>query len=42
MNTVTSNDGTTIAFDQSGESPAVVLVRGGSTDRMANARRRRP
>ena len=37
MNTVTSNDGTTIAFDRLGEGPAVVLVCGGSVDRMSNA-----
>jgi pimeloyl-ACP methyl ester carboxylesterase len=28
MNTVASNDGTTIAFDQSGEGPALILVGG--------------
>src|SRR6266508_5166201 len=28
MKTVTSKDGTTIAFDQSGEGPAVILVDG--------------
>jgi pimeloyl-ACP methyl ester carboxylesterase len=37
MNTVTSRDGTTIAFDRLGEGPPVILVCGGSTDRMANA-----
>ncbi|MGH2652843.1 MAG: alpha/beta fold hydrolase [Actinomycetota bacterium] len=37
MNQVTSNDGTTIAFDRPGEGPPVILVCGGSTDRMANA-----
>jgi len=37
MNEVTSRDGTTIAFDRLGEGPPVVLVCGGSTDRMANA-----
>jgi pimeloyl-ACP methyl ester carboxylesterase len=37
MNTVTSNDGTTIAFDLMGEGPPVILVCGGSVDRMANA-----
>lgn len=37
MNTVTSNDGTTIAFDQMGEGPAVVLLPGGSVDRWSNA-----
>lgn len=28
MRTVTSKDGTTIAFDQSGQGPAVILVDG--------------
>jgi pimeloyl-ACP methyl ester carboxylesterase len=37
LNRVTSSDGTTIAFDRSGEGPAVILVCGGSTDRSANA-----
>ncbi len=37
MHTVTSKDGTTIAFDRLGAGPPVVLVCGGSTDRMANA-----
>jgi pimeloyl-ACP methyl ester carboxylesterase len=37
MDTVTSKDGTTIAFDRSGEGPSVVLVCGGSVDRMSNA-----
>jgi pimeloyl-ACP methyl ester carboxylesterase len=37
MNTVTSRDRTTIAFDRLGDGPPVVLVCGGSTDRMANA-----
>src|SRR4029077_11357301 len=37
METLTSWDGTTIAFDRLGAGPAVVLVCGGSTDRMANA-----
>jgi pimeloyl-ACP methyl ester carboxylesterase len=37
MNTVTSRDGTTIAFDRLGEGPPVILVCGGSTDRSANA-----
>ena len=37
MDTVTSKDGTTIAFDRLGEGPPVILVCGGSTDRMANA-----
>ena len=34
---VTSKDGTTIAFDRLGDGPPIVLVCGGSTDRMANA-----
>ena len=37
MKTVTSNDGTTIAFDKLGEGPAVILVSGGSVDRSSNA-----
>ena len=37
METVTSKDGTTIAFDRLGEGPAVVLVCGGSVSRMADA-----
>ena len=37
MNTVTSRDGTTIAYDQRGDGPAVVLLPGGSVDRMSNA-----
>jgi pimeloyl-ACP methyl ester carboxylesterase len=37
MNRVTSSDGTTIAFERSGDGPPVILVCGGSTDRMANA-----
>jgi pimeloyl-ACP methyl ester carboxylesterase len=37
MGTVTSRDGTMIALDQLGDGPPVVLVCGGSTDRMANA-----
>jgi pimeloyl-ACP methyl ester carboxylesterase len=37
METTTSRDGTAIAFDRTGEGPPVVLVCGGSTDRMANA-----
>jgi pimeloyl-ACP methyl ester carboxylesterase len=37
MNTVASRDGTTIAFDRLGDGPPVILVCGGSTDRMANA-----
>ena len=34
---VTSADGTDIAYDRLGSGPALVLVCGGSTDRMANA-----
>ncbi len=34
---VTSKDGTTIAFDRLGDGPPVVLVCGGSVDRMSNA-----
>jgi pimeloyl-ACP methyl ester carboxylesterase len=37
MDTATSKDGTTIAFDRSGEGPPVVLVCGGSVDRTSNA-----
>lgn len=37
MEKVTSRDGTTIAFDRLGEGPPVVLVCGGSVDRMADA-----
>jgi pimeloyl-ACP methyl ester carboxylesterase len=37
MQNVTSRDGTTIAVDRLGDGPPVVLVSGGSTDRMANA-----
>lgn len=37
MNQAISNDGTAIAFDRLGEGPPIVLVCGGSTDRMANA-----
>src|SRR5215203_2112037 len=37
METVTSSDGTAIAFDRLGEGPPVILVCGASTDRMANA-----
>ncbi len=37
MRTVTSNDGTTIAFDQSGAGPAVILVGGALSDRAAAA-----
>jgi pimeloyl-ACP methyl ester carboxylesterase len=37
MERVTSKDGTTIAFDRLGDGPPVVLVCGGSVDRMSNA-----
>jgi pimeloyl-ACP methyl ester carboxylesterase len=37
MDTVTSPDGTRIAYDRLGDGPPVVLVSGGSTDRQANA-----
>ncbi|HYU58122.1 MAG TPA: alpha/beta hydrolase [Actinomycetota bacterium] len=37
METVTSRDGTTIAFDRLGQGPPVVLVSGGSVDRTSNA-----
>lgn len=37
MKSVISKDGTTIAFDQSGQGPAVVLVCGGSVDHTSNA-----
>jgi len=37
MESVTSKDGTLIAFDRLGEGPAVVLVTGGSVDRSSNA-----
>src|SRR5215216_1992011 len=37
MNKITSNDGTTIAFDRLGEGPPVILVCGQSTDRSSNA-----
>jgi len=37
METVTSKDGTSIAFDRIGEGPAVVLVSGGSVDRTSLA-----
>lgn len=37
MQTVTSKDGTTIALDRLGEGPPVVLVCGGSVDRMSDA-----
>jgi alpha-beta hydrolase superfamily lysophospholipase len=37
MEQVTSRDGTPIAFDRMGDGPPVVLVCGGSVDRMSNA-----
>jgi alpha-beta hydrolase superfamily lysophospholipase len=37
MDTVTSKDGTSIAFDRLGDGPAVILVSGGSVDRSSNA-----
>jgi pimeloyl-ACP methyl ester carboxylesterase len=37
MQTVLSSDGTTIAFDRLGDGPPVILVCGGSVDRMSNA-----
>jgi pimeloyl-ACP methyl ester carboxylesterase len=36
LNTATSKDGTTIAFDRLGDGPPVILVCGGSVDRMSN------
>ncbi|HKP51767.1 MAG TPA: alpha/beta hydrolase [Chloroflexia bacterium] len=37
MRTVTSKDGTPIAFDKLGDGPPVILVSGGSVDRSSNA-----
>jgi len=37
LHRVTSADGTSIAYDRFGNGAPVVLVSGGSTDRMANA-----
>ena len=37
METVTSSDGTRIAFDRLGDGPPIVLVCGQSTDRSSNA-----
>jgi pimeloyl-ACP methyl ester carboxylesterase len=37
METITSKDGTALTFDQLGSGPPVVLVCGGSVDRMADA-----
>jgi pimeloyl-ACP methyl ester carboxylesterase len=37
MNTVTSADGTTIAFDRAGHGPALIIIGGGPTTRSAQA-----
>jgi pimeloyl-ACP methyl ester carboxylesterase len=37
METIHSKDGTTIAYDRLGDGPPVILVCGGSVDRMSNA-----
>lgn len=37
METVTSKDGTTIAYDKLGSGPSLILVSGGSCDRMVDA-----
>jgi pimeloyl-ACP methyl ester carboxylesterase len=37
MNTVISRDGTVLAYDRLGDGPPVVLLPGGSVDRMSNA-----
>ena len=37
MKSLTSKDGTPIAYDQMGQGPAVILVCGGSVDRSSNA-----
>lgn len=37
MNTTQSKDGTTIAFDRSGDGPAIILVSGAMQGRMGNA-----
>src|SRR2546421_2379669 len=37
MEKITSKDGTSIAFDRMGEGPPVILVCGGSVDRMSDA-----
>lgn len=38
MNTVTSKDGTTIAFDEQGDGPALILVDGAMTTRSSGAK----
>ncbi len=37
MRTVISKDGTTLAFDQSGQGPALILVAGATATRLAEA-----
>src|SRR5437773_2305800 len=37
MSKIISKDGTPIAFDQLGKGPAVILISGASTSRVANA-----
>jgi pimeloyl-ACP methyl ester carboxylesterase len=37
MDTVTSRDGTTLAYDRLGDGPPAVLISGGSVDRTSNA-----
>jgi pimeloyl-ACP methyl ester carboxylesterase len=37
MDTVTSADGTTIAYDRAGDGPPVILINAGPTDRTVNA-----
>src|SRR6266508_1314305 len=37
MDTVTSADGTTIAFDRAGDGPPIILINAGPTDRNVNA-----
>ena len=37
MDTVTSKDGTTIAFDRLGGGPPLILVGGASVDRTSNS-----
>src|SRR3954451_15003792 len=38
MQTVTSKDGTSLAFDVTGDGPAVVIVAGALSPRLANSR----